>query len=153
MLRAKAVSDLEEHLGYWLRVISNGVSHGFARKLEGNDVTVAEWAFMRALFDVDERSPTALADRLGMTKGAVTKLADRLIAKGFVDRAPDRDDKRAQILGLTPLGRKKVPALAALADENDAAFFGFLGRGERETLERLLKKIAGRRALRNVPID
>ena len=147
------MSDLEEHLGYWLRVVSNGVSHSFARKLEASDITVAEWVFMRALFDVDELSPTALALRLGMTKGAVTKLADRLIAKGFVGRAPNPDDKRAQTLRLTPAGSRKVPALAALADENDAEFFGYLGRSERETLERLLRKVAGRRALMNVPID
>jgi hypothetical protein len=38
----KAVSELTAHLGYWLRHVSDHVSHAFARKLASQDVTVAE---------------------------------------------------------------------------------------------------------------
>ncbi len=38
---------LTSHLGYWLRYVSNHASHAFARKLDGRDVTVAEWVVMR----------------------------------------------------------------------------------------------------------
>ena len=34
---------LENHTGFWLRFVSNHVSHGFARKVAGSGVTVAEW--------------------------------------------------------------------------------------------------------------
>ena len=42
MSRTLRASDLTSHLGYWLRHVSNHVSHAFARKLESRDVTVAE---------------------------------------------------------------------------------------------------------------
>ena len=44
-------SDLETHLGYWLRFVSNHVSHAFSLKLQARDVTVAEWVVLRELFD------------------------------------------------------------------------------------------------------
>ena len=37
------VSALDAHLGYWLRAVSNHVSHAFKTKVERHGVTVAEW--------------------------------------------------------------------------------------------------------------
>ncbi|HEY5796211.1 MAG TPA: MarR family transcriptional regulator, partial [Bosea sp. (in: a-proteobacteria)] len=119
----------------------------------GEDVTVAEWAFMRALFDLEPTPPSALAERMGMTKGAISKLAERLVAKGLVERADSQQDKRAHSLSLTRDGRAKIPVLASLADENDAEFFGVLTKEEHETLDRILKVLAERRGLKATPVD
>ena len=80
MARRTELSSLELHLGYWIRSVSNHVSHAFALKLAAVGVTVAEWVVLRELYD-SENAPSALADRLGMTRGAISKLADRLIDK------------------------------------------------------------------------
>lgn len=146
-------SDLHHHLGYWLRMVSNAVSHSFARKVEGEGVTVAEWVFLRVLYDVDRIAPSLLAERMGMTKGAISKLADRLLEKDFIKREANRDDGRAHVLALTPMGRSVVPRLAEIADANDASFFGALTADERSCLEKLLRKIALARELTNLPID
>lgn len=45
------------------------MSHGFATKLEGEGVTVAEWVVLRELYDVEALAPSVIADRLGMTRG------------------------------------------------------------------------------------
>lgn len=147
------VADLEDHLGYWLRLVSNAVSHGFARKLEDEDVTVAEWAVMRRLFDVESASPTRLAEQMGMTKGAISKLADRLTAKGLAARAADPADGRAHALSLTAAGRAKTPILAALADQNDAESFACLAPDERTALVRLLHKIVAAHGLTGVATE
>jgi len=146
-------SDLHNHLGYWLRMVSNAVSQSFARKVESAGVTVAEWVFLRVLFDVDQIAPTLLAERMGMTKGAISKLAERLLEKDLIQRQANQDDRRAHSLALTPLGRSLVPKLAEIADANDASFFGGLRSDERILLEKLLKKIALDRELTNVPVD
>lgn len=148
-----AISDLETHLGYWLRMVSNSVSQSFARKLEAEDITVAEWVFMRKLFDADGVAPSRLADLMGMTKGAISKLAERLLAKGLIVRTENSQDKRAHSLSLTGEGRAKVPVMAALADENDAEFFGVLKKDEHETLDRILQALAARRGLKTTPVD
>ena len=151
MTSSHTVSDLETHLGYWLRMVSNAVSQSFARRVEAEGVTVAEWVFLRMLWDIDPVAPSLLAGRMGMTKGAISKLADRLIGKALVERRADPVDGRAQILSLTAAGRVLVPRLAALADVNDAAFFGTLSPEDRNDLERLLRKIVMDRKLTDVP--
>ncbi len=153
MASKQTASDLTAHLGYWLRYVSNHVSHAFALKVAAKGVTVAEWALMRSLYSVEEASPSGLASAMGMTRGAVTKLADRLIAKELIARASNPDDGRAQTLTLTKAGKRLVPELASLADENDAAFFGHLTDGERRALETLLKSIIERRKLTGIPIN
>ncbi len=143
---------LDAHLGYWLRAVSNAVSHTFARAVEGQGVTVAEWVVLRELFDAPA-APSRLAQKLGLTRGAVTKLADRLIAKALITRAADAGDGRAQILSLTVAGRALVPGLAALADANDAHFFSHLSAAERSAFEATLKIIAARRGVTQTPVD
>lgn len=146
-------SDLTAHLGYWFRAVSNHVSYAFAAKLSAKGVTVAEWVMMRALFGKDPMSPSHLADEMGMTRGAISKLADRLIAKSLIVRAASPDDARAQTLALTAQGKVLVPKLAKLADRNDREFFEHLTRGERQALERLLKRMVERFAMKTMPTE
>lgn len=136
------VPELTAHLGYWLRVVSNHVSHAFAAQLAGKDVTVAEWVALRALYGKAPMPPSRLAEEMGMTRGAITKLADRLIGKSLAVRTASETDGRAQTLALTPRGTKLVPVLAALADRNDATCFAPLSAAERKALERLLQRLA-----------
>jgi DNA-binding MarR family transcriptional regulator len=153
MTNAPAASHLTSHLGYWLRYVSNHVSHAFARKLEGKNVTVAEWVVLRELYSEDAMAPSRLADRLGLTRGAISKLADRLIAKDLLVREDSKDDGRAHTLALNAQGRTLVPKLSALADQNDAEFFDHLGAEERATVERVLKAIVERRGLKAIPVS
>lgn len=134
-------------------MVSNAISQEFARKVSREDVTVAEWSFMRALYDSEPMPPSILAEKMGMTRGAISKLAERLVAKGLLVRQESHEDKRAHSLSLTTEGRAKIPVLAALADENDAEFFELLTKDEHETLDRILKLLAERRELKAVPVD
>ncbi|MGE3872969.1 MAG: MarR family winged helix-turn-helix transcriptional regulator [Parvibaculaceae bacterium] len=146
-------SELTAHLGFWLRTVSNHVSHAFAGKLADKGVTVAEWVMMRALYGKEPMPPSRLADEMGMTRGAITKLAGRLVKKSLIVRKADRDDGRAQTLALTPRGASLVPKLAALADHNDAEFFDCLTRAEREALERLLRRLVEHGQMTAMPIE
>lgn len=146
-------APLESHLGYWLRFVSNHVSHAFSIKAAARGVTVAEWVFLRELFDHEALAPSLLAERMGMTRGAISKLADRLEAKALAVRRPGRDDKRFQSLSLTPAGRALVPELAALADANDAEYFAHLTAEERGRIEAAMREIVDRKGLRMQPVD
>src|ERR1700761_5080176 len=119
----KQISTLEDHLGYWLRYVSNAVSAEFARKVEAQGVTVSEWVALRVLFNHDELQPKEMAAAMGMTRGPISRLVERLLGKKLIARRDSDADGRAQFVRLTASGRVLVPKLAALADENDAAFF------------------------------
>jgi DNA-binding MarR family transcriptional regulator len=148
-----AVSDLKSHIGFWMRIVSNHVSHAFARKIALNDVTVAEWVVIREMYGESQTSPSAVAARIGMTRGAITKIVDRLLAKGLVTRRESTGDRRYQEIALTAAGRRMIPTLAALADQNDEEFFHPLSRGERETLLHLLKKLVQTHGLEKLPTE
>jgi DNA-binding MarR family transcriptional regulator len=150
--RQAELSSIESHLGYWLRYVSNHVSHAFALKLAGVGITVAEWVVLRELYD-SESAPSALANRLGLTRGAISKLADRLIAKDMIVRRSNASDRRFQSLALTRKGRAVTPKLAALADENDQEFFADLDIETRDTITGAMKAIVRRKGLRAAPID
>lgn len=147
------VPELTDHLGYWLRQVSNHVSLGFARKLADKDVTVAEWGLMRTLYGREPSSPSQLASEMGLTRGAVTKLADRLVAKALVVRKANEKDGRAQTLQLTRRGAEFVPELAALADRNESECFAQLSADDREALLRILRETVARLGLTKMPLD
>lgn len=148
----REVSTLESHLGYWLRYVSNHVSQAFAAKVAERGVSVAEWVVLRELY-TSPTMPSALADKLGMTRGAITKIVDRLEGKELAARTVSVLDKRAQTLMLTRKGRALVPTLAMLADRNDKEFFGYLDAQERSRLEAVLRDIVQRSALQEVPVQ
>ena len=134
-------SGLEGHLGYWLRCLSNFVSHTFAERLARQDISVAQWVVLRTLYDGAGLTLNAAAARVGVDKSSLSRMVERLVQKGLVSRTAGAD-RRSVGLALTAAGRKLVPQLARLADENDAAFFHPLSAPERKfflgTIRRLL---------------
>jgi DNA-binding MarR family transcriptional regulator len=149
----QSISELNAHLGYWLRYVSNHVSHAFRKKIEARGVSVAEWTVLRQLLGRDSLQPNQIAEELGMTRGAISKLAERLVQKGFVERTAAALDRRCQTLALTATGRRLVPVLARLADENDAEYFGHLEMQQQADLMELLRSLVRRHGWRDAPVD
>lgn len=147
-------SHLKSHIGYHLRIVSNAVSHSFAKKLATQDVTVAEWVILREMYSQEENtSPSIVAEITGLTRGAVSKLIDRLLHKGHVTRAEATGDRRYQDIRLTPKAAKLIPKLSKIADENDATFFSELSQTERDLLLETLIKLTELHKLNTNPIE
>jgi DNA-binding MarR family transcriptional regulator len=146
------VSRLDVHACYWLRRASNQVSQALSRKLEDKGVTLAEWVVLRELYDGDLR-PSTLAERLGLTRGAVSKLARRLACSLTITQYAITSDGRAQMLAITDGGRALVRVLAGALDETDEEFLGHLDPGTRTLIASTLREIACRRGSPAVPAD
>jgi DNA-binding MarR family transcriptional regulator len=153
MAAKKPTSTLEDHAGYWLRYVSNHVSHAFARKVEAQGVTVAEWVLLREMLAAGAANPSQLADAVGMTRGAVSKLVERVCRKKLALRSSSDGDRRYQTVELTARGKRLVPVLAQLADENDREFFGHLRPEENTWLVRLLQDMVRQHGWKDRPID
>lgn len=152
--RKPQASELTSHIGYQMRVVSNAVSHSFARKLATSDVTVAEWVILRKMYAGEEKtSPSAVAELTGLSRGAVSKLIDRLLRKGLVSRTESSGDRRYQEIKLTADAKKLVPKLAHIADENDARFFSMLSLSERKNLMNTLAKLAEFHKINAAPVE
>ena len=148
-----ALPGLEAHLGYWLRRVSNHVSAAFARVLRTRHVSVAEWVVLSEINERPGIKPMELADSLGLTRGAVSKVLDKLQEKKWTARKIMPEDNRVQLLSLTRQGRRILPKLAAIADRNDEHFFACLDAGERSMLQRLLRKLTDFHQIRDVPVE
>ena len=145
--------DLERHLGYWLRRVSNHVSGEFRRALQTKHTSVAEWV---VLCQVEERpgiTPGELASTLALTRGAVSKVIDKLEAKNWVTGSTKAEDNRVRLFSLTRKGSRVLPELRQIADHNDQAFFSVLHADEKATLQRLLTKLIERHEIESVPIE
>jgi DNA-binding MarR family transcriptional regulator len=153
MTAMKSTSSLEDHAGYWLRYVSNHVSHAFARKVEAHGVTVAEWVLLREMFDAGAANPSQLAELLGMTRGAVSKLVERLCRKKLIVRSSSEGDQRFRTVELTEAAKRLVPVLAQLADENDHEFFGHLKPEDKSWLVSLLQDIVRQHEWKDLPVD
>ncbi len=149
----QAGAALEIHLGYWLRRVSNRVSGAFVRALHAQSVSVAEWVLLRHLQERQSMTPGELADALGLTRGAVSKVLDKLVEKNWIARATKPEDNRVQLISMTRHGRRALPQLAEIADRNDREFFDCLDADERATLQRLLRKLADFHRIKDVPIQ
>ncbi len=144
-------SALENHLGYRLRRISNAVSSEFAHALQVRQTSVAEWVLLRMVSERTQTTPGELAEIVGMTRGAVSKVVDKLEAKLWLRVSTADSDNRVRLLSLTRGGRRNLPILAKIADENDARFFSCLNADEKQTFQRLLDKLAEQNNIHDVP--
>jgi DNA-binding MarR family transcriptional regulator len=147
------IGNMDSYLGYWLRFVSNQVSASFQQRLSEKEVTVAEWIALRFLFSHSPCSLTKLADEMGMDKGAVSRLVDRLEKRAFITREFTFEDRRLSSIQLTSSGEKIVPALAKIADENDKCFFGHLSKKEVSQITDFLKDIVNRHGFKSKPIS
>lgn len=145
-------SALEDHLGYWLRYVSNHVSRRFQQLLEAEGTSVTEWVALRVLFDQAETRHADLIQRLGMTKGAASKVVSRLEERGLAQRRLAADAQREQVLSLTRKGKTLVPRLAALADQNDAYMFDHLSPSQRTLLRTMLEGLVQHHQMHDTPL-
>lgn len=146
-------SDLRSHLGMWLRLVSNRVSGGFAEALREKDVSVAEWVVLRELQDREDTAPSVVAEATGMSRGAASKVVEKLVQRGLVTRVEDDGDRRYLKLRLTREGRKLVPVLARIADANEERFFSVMSGREREQLRGLLEGLVQKHGWGEIPTE
>ena len=132
-----------ELLAARLRQASARIAAAQAAALRPDGVTPAEWAVLDALFAAGAVAPSVLAEECRLSRGAVTKLVDRLRAKRLVVRAAaGREDRRYQTIALTGQGASLVPRLRAAVTDAEAAAFVRLSSSERASLAAALAKLA-----------
>jgi DNA-binding MarR family transcriptional regulator len=65
-----------------------------------------------------------------VSKQAASQLVDTLVARGYVVRVPDEDDRRRLSIALTDRGRAAAAEIRSAVDAVDTAFAEAVGPGE-----------------------
>ena len=148
-------------------------AHSRARRRLGNDELATWRAFLRAhavvtrrlerglaaaglltlsefdvLMQLQDAGPQGLrlsdlAQRVLITKSGITRLVDRLVADGLLERRQCADDRRVQHVLLTDAGRRALRrSIGGHLHDVAEAFSDRIGEAEGPLLRRVLERIA-----------
>jgi len=86
-------------------------------------------------------NPHEIADRLLVTRAAVTGILDALESKAYIRRAPGGADGRRSLIAITPAGRKLLNELLPEHFAAERAMAAALSANEKELLITLLGRL------------
>ncbi|MFC0601507.1 MarR family winged helix-turn-helix transcriptional regulator [Streptomyces palmae] len=115
---------------------------------EGHPDLRPAFGFAMQAIGPDGTTASELGRRLGVSKQAAGKTADRLEALGYVERAGDIRDARRKVIRLTPRGVEALVRSAAVFDQLRAQWAQALGERRLAELEADLRRMAPATALR-----
>lgn len=102
----------ENSIGYLINQARLELYYAIDQELVDLDVTAAQFGVMARLAFGMANSPSALCKSLQYDPGAMTRMMDRLEAKGLILRTRDlKGDRRAVRLELTAQGKEMFPKL------------------------------------------
>jgi DNA-binding MarR family transcriptional regulator len=116
----------DESVGWLMKRALISIAQAADRRLESKGITHAQWAALFMLQRCRASTVAELARETQSDPGAMTRLLDRLEAKGFCRRQRSTDDRRVVRVELTPEGEvaaQQVPVvLAQVLNEHLAGF-------------------------------
>ncbi len=131
----------DDSVTHLMRQVLNSVAQHTVRRLEPQGLTNAQWLPLFKLRLGAAQTVAELARECEADAGAMTRMLDRLEAKGLCRRVRSVQDRRVVNIQLTPEGEQAAdrvpPALAAVLNAHLAGFT----RQEWETLKHLLRRM------------
>lgn len=102
-------------------------------------LSIPQFDLLSTLSEREGVSQSELAERLYVTKGNVSGLADRLVQAGLVERRAIAGDRRSYAMHLTPEGRRLAEAGIAAQRDFVAGTLGKLPSRDLAELDRLVR--------------
>lgn len=83
-------------------------------------------------------TPQQLADTLGFEKSWMSRVIDRLVAKGLIVKSPNASDKRSLLLTLTSAGQDRLDELNLTLNAHAERVMSHIPSAERASVRRAL---------------
>lgn len=96
--------SIQQSLGYWTSLLSRTMEAEFNHRLAPLGLTRMSCAVLAAMVFDGKTSPSGIADFMGLDRGAVTRLLDKLEAQGLITRDRGKSDRRSVSTTVTPRG-------------------------------------------------
>jgi DNA-binding MarR family transcriptional regulator len=152
---AERPGDHKTELRLWLRLLTctTLIENEVRRRLRDNfEITLPRFDLLAQL----DRAPNGmtlgeLSQRMMVSNGNITGLVDRLVEQGLIRRKPAPNDRRVQIVSLTPEGQREFRTMARINADWVGEIFEGLTTKDIEALMPLLAKTkaSARKALKN----
>jgi DNA-binding MarR family transcriptional regulator len=135
-----------QHMDAWRAVVTShaAVTDRVQRALTAADLPPLSW--FEVLWAI-ERSPTGsprmsdLAQWLTVSRGGITKLVDRLVEAGCLERVSCSEDRRSLHAELTPAGAGMLEEMRAVYEEEVARHLGALSAEDAASVTAALEKL------------
>jgi len=130
-----------DSVGFLLNQLVLSMRRQITLAMGEHDLTAAQWM---PLWKLRLNGPCAaqeLAREMEVDAGAMTRLIDRLVAKGLVQRARSTADRRVITLSVTAAGKALADELPAVLAKVNNAYLGGFDRNEWEILKGLLRRM------------
>ena len=126
----------------WLmRIISTVVRSEVDRQMEPLGLTQAQWIPVLRLASGEAQTAADLARSSMQTPGAMTRLVDRLVEKGIIERERCTDDRRVVRLRLTEEGMRAAVQVPDIVKSVNAAALSPLSSDELAQFQSYLRRI------------
>jgi DNA-binding MarR family transcriptional regulator len=83
----------------------------------------------------------SLAEQVALTTGGITRMVDRMISTGYVERVPCPSDRRVVYAALTPAGRARLDEARVVNDAHLREVFAGFSGADVAALDRLLDQL------------
>ncbi len=126
----------------WLmRIISTVVRAEVDRRMEPLGLTQAQWIPVLRLASGEAQTAAELARSTMQTAGAMTRLVDRLVDKGIIERERSTDDRRVVRLQLTDEGMRAAVQVPDIVKSVNQAALSPLNPDELAQFQSYLRRI------------
>ncbi len=132
---------LEEFAPYRIVALGHAISGRLARAYRDENITIPEWRVLAVIGEAAQVAARDVVRRTPMDKMTVSRAVASLEQKGFVNRAPDPDDKRVSVLALSDHGRALFDRVAAMALEFEDDLLSTLDSEELSAFRSALSKL------------
>ncbi|GAA4990346.1 DNA-binding MarR family transcriptional regulator [Nonomuraea thailandensis] len=100
------------------------------------------YSLLAALEEFGPASQAALGRRTGIDRSDIVAAVNELAGRGLVERSPDPDDRRRNVVTVTPAGVRQLEELDRLLAGAQEELLASLTGAEREQLVGLLTRVA-----------
>jgi DNA-binding MarR family transcriptional regulator len=109
--------------------------------LTSHGLTMWAYIVLSALDQSAIRTQAALAESIGADKTRIIPVLDELQQRGYIERVPDPDDRRARLLEITERGRSIKNAAQADIQRGEEQWLARLSAGDRTVFLRVLQQL------------
>ena len=127
--------------------ITGKASTAIARRMQKNfkqsgiDITIEQWSVLYHLWKSDEMSQQALCDATFRDKPSITRLVDNLEKLKLVKRVASKDDRRINMIYLTPEALQLQEQSMELAEQTLNEALEGVTHGQVEIAKEVLQKV------------
>jgi DNA-binding MarR family transcriptional regulator len=139
--KAAAASFVDDYLPALLAQATYLISGEFHRIVTAKGFTVSDWRVLASLDGAEPMSIGALARVTTMKQPTLTRVLDRLQARGHVRRIAHETDRRITLIAITPAGDKLVSGLIGLAKEHERRVLEPFGLARSNELKKTLRQM------------